>query len=446
MIRCILLTLVGFMLWSTTLMAGEHADRFRPAAAKLISVLHDGDSLWNYVAEFVDHYPRRLSGTKNLENGIDWLIERFKREGWDVRTQPVMVPVWVRGNEWCKLVEGGSPHAMPMIGLGGSVGTGGGPVKAPVLVVTSFADLEAKASEAKGKIVVWNVPFTNYGETVAYRYGGASAAAVHGAVASLVRSVGPYGMQTPHTGGMGYKPDVKKIPTAAITMEDAMLLQRLQDRGERCVVELYMEAHTLPDAPSRNIIVEIKGTEKPEEVVVMGGHIDSWDNCTGAMDDASGALVTYRALQVIRREGLKPKRTLRVCFWTNEENGLRGGKAYEEQTRHEPHFAALEVDGGTFQPKGFSGSFTDPLRSQIQDVLTLLAPIHATEWKQGSGGADTSPLAEQRSTPVLELDVDVTKYFWYHHTEADTPDKLNPDELNKCVYAVAVVAYALACM
>lgn len=424
--------------------AGEAANSFRNAAAQLMGVLQDGDTLWNHVAEFVDDYPRRLSGSQNLEKGIDWLVAKYKSEGWDVRTQPVMVPVWVRGNEWCKLVEGGSPHVMPMVGLGGSIGTGGKTVKAEVLVVTSFDDLTAKAAQAQGKIVVWNVPFTKYSETVTYRYNGPSAAAKHGAVASLVRSIGPYGMQTPHTGGMGYEANVPKIPAAAITMEDAMLLQRLQDRGRTPVVELYMEAHSMPDAPSRNIVFEIKGSEKPEEVVVMGGHIDSWDVCTGAMDDASGAMVAYRALHVIRRAGLKPKRTLRVCFWTNEENGLRGAKAYEEQTRNEHHFAAMEIDGGTFQPLGFSGTMPEPLVSQVKDVLTLLAPIGATRWLEGGGGADTSPMAERRKTPVLELDVDITKYFWYHHTEADTPDKLKPEELNKCVYAVAVMAYALA--
>lgn len=426
--------------------AGETADQFHHAAAKLLSVLHDGDTLWNHVAEFVDSYPRRLSGSQNLEQGIDWLIARYKAEGWDVRTQPVMVPVWVRGNEWCKLVAGGPTHSMPMVGLGGSVNTGGGPIKAPVLVVSSFSDLDAKASLVQGKIVVWNVPFTKYSETVSYRYNGPSAAAKYGAVGSLVRSIGPYGMQTPHTGGMGYKDSIAKIPAAAITMEDAMLLQRLQDRGQTPVVEMYMEAHTLPDAPSRNIVFEIQGSEKPDEVVVMGGHIDCWDVCTGAMDDASGAMVAYRALHVIRRAGLKPKRTLRVCFWTNEENGLRGGKAYEEQTRNEHHFAAMEIDGGTFQPLGFSGTMPEPLLSKVNDVLTLLAPVGATRWLEGGGGADTSPLAEKRKTPVLELDVDITKYFWYHHTEADTPDKLNPDELNKCVYAVAVMAYALSSM
>jgi carboxypeptidase Q len=426
--------------------SGEAAGQSRPAAAQLMGVLQDGDTLWQQIAEFTDHYPRRLSGTQNLERGIDWLVERLKRDGWDVRTQPAMVPVWVRGKEWCRLVEGGSPHAMPMVGLGGSVSTGGKPLRAEVLVVTSMDDLKANAEKAKGRIVVWNVPFVKYSETVSYRYKGPSEAARYGAVASLVRSIGPYGMQTPHTGNSSYNDSLTKIPAGAITMEDAMLLQRLQDRGEHAVIELYMEGETKPDAPSRNIVFEIKGSEKPEEVVVMGGHIDSWDVGTGAMDDASGAFTTWRALHVIRRAGLKPKRTLRVCFWTNEENGLRGGKAYAEQTKNEKHFAGIEMDGGAFQPKGFSGAIPEPLLIKVKDVMTgLLQPVGATEWKDGEGGADTGPLHEL-GVPVLELEVDNSKYFWYHHTEADTIDKLDPQDLNKCVYAVAVMAYALAGM
>ncbi len=437
----LVLLAVAATVGTMTIHAGEAATKVRPAAASLMSVLQDGDSLWHTVAEFADRFPRRLSGTATLERGIDWLIERLTRDGWTVRTQPVMVPVWVRGTEWCKLVEGGSPHMMPMMGLGGSVGTGGKSVKAPVIVVDSFDD--PRLAQAQGKIVVWNVPFTDYGQTVAYRYRGPSEAARHGAVASLVRSIGPFGMQTPHTGGMGYNDSLPRIPAAAITMEDAMLLQRIQDRGEQAIVELYMEAITKPDAPSRNVIFELKGTELPNEVVVMGGHIDAWDVGTGAMDDASGCFVAWRALHVLRRAGLFPKRTLRVCFWTNEENGLRGARAYEEQTRNEQRFAALEIDGGTFQPTGFSGRMPEPLRSQVQDVMTLLAPVGATMWTDGDGGADTSPLLE-KGVPVLELTVDISKYFWYHHTEADTPDKLDPDELNACVYAVAVMAHALA--
>lgn len=419
------------------------ADRYKADADRLYEVTMADNGLWPLVAEFCDQYPKRLGGTENLEKGIEWLVQRMKKDGWDVKTQSVMVPNWKRGKESLQMLTAPG-KSMAVLGLGGSVGTGSAPVKAEVLVVGSFDELKQRQAEAKGRIVVWNVPFTTYGETVRYRYGGPSEAARYGAVASLVRSVGPFGMQTPHTGGMGYNDSLPKIPAAAITMEDAMLLERMQARGQRPVLELSMEARWEPDAPSKNIIIEIKGSEKPNEVVVMGGHIDSWDVGTGAMDDASGCFVTWRALHHIRTLGLKPKRTLRVCFWTNEENGLRGGKGYEEQTRNEKHYLGMEVDGGTFRPVGFSGSLPDDMKKFAQEIQAgLLDRVGATSFETGEGGADTSPLQE-KGVPVMELVVDTTKYFWYHHTEADTPDKLNPTELNQCTYAVAVMAWAFA--
>jgi len=419
------------------------AEQFQADAKRLYEATHTDTGLWPLIAEFCDQYPARLSGSTNLERGLDWLVERMTQDGWKVKTQDVMVPNWKRGKESLRLVTAPG-REMPMLGLGGSVSTNGKALRAEVLVVTSFDDLKQRQLEAKGRIVVWNVPFTTYGETVRYRYGGPSEAARYGAVASLVRSVGPFGMQTPHTGGMGYNDSLQKIPAAAITMEDAMLLHRMQERGQRPEVELSMEAKWEPDAPSKNIIIEIPGTEHPEQVVVMGGHIDSWDVGTGAMDDGSGCFVTWRALHHIKKLGLHPKRTIRVCFWTNEENGLRGGKGYEEQTRNEEHVLAMEVDGGTFRPIGFSGTLPPDMELFARDVqATLLAPVGALMLEKGEGGADTSPLQE-KGVPVMELVVDTSKYFWYHHTAADTPDKLDPAELNQCTYAMAVMAWAFA--
>ena len=420
----------------------DSLDRLIPDHQALYAFTHADSSLWDRVAEFCDRFPRRLSGTPVLENALDWLTQRMTNEGWTVQTQDVMVPTWIRGKESCRMVSR-PEHAMPILGLGGSVGTGGSPLTGEVLVVTSFDDLEARADEVEGKIIVWNVPFTTYGETVRYRYDGPSAAAKHGAIASLVRSVGPYGMQTPHTGGMGYKKDIPKIPAAAVTMEDAMLMQRLQDSGEPIELALYMEGRFEEDRPSRNLIIEIPGSESPNEVVVMGGHIDAWDVGTGAMDDGSGCYVTWRALEAIRSLKMQPKRTIRVCFWTNEENGLRGGEAYAKQTEDETHILAMEVDGGTFQPTGFSGNVGGDLRNDVEALMESTKFVGASELVEGEGGADTSPL-HAKGVPVLELTVDTTKYFWYHHTEADTPDKLDPEELNDCAFAMAVMAWGIA--
>lgn len=430
---------LALLVLPTVLVAGELAERFRADANALRAATAADTTLWPLLAEFCDACPRRLSGSENLVKGLEWLEARMRRDGWNVRSQPAMVPHWVRGEESLQMIAP-LTRPMPVAGLCGSIGTDGKPLRAEVLVVGSFDELKDRAAEVKGRIVVYNVPFTTYGETVRYRYGGAVEAARYGAVASLVRSVGPYGIQTVHTGGMAYNDSVKKIPSAAITMEDAMLLQRMQGRGQRVVLELVMNAQTLPDAPSRNLIIEIPGTELPNEVVVMGGHIDSWDLGTGAMDDAGGCFASWRALEHIKKLGLKPKRTIRVVFWTNEENGLRGGTTYADSTTHEKHVMGIESDGGTFQPVGFSTSATGELRAKIEDVAQLLSVVNATKIETGEGGADTSPL-HARGVPVMELVVDTTKYFWYHHTEGDTPDKIVPRDLNDCTYAMAVMAW-----
>lgn len=412
------------------------------AARALIGQITSDSLLSSRVADFVDHYPHRLSGSSMLELGLDWIVAALRRDGWNVRQQNVMVPHWERGEESVTMV---SPlrRKMPMLGLGGSVGTGGRPVRARVLVVGSFDELAKRSADAKGRIVVFNVPFTDYGSTVRYRYDGAVQAAKHGAVASLVRSVGPYGIQTPHTGGMGYDSATPRIPHAAITMEDAMMLQRFQDRGETVELELAMSARWLPDAPSRNIVIEIPGTEKPNEVVVMGGHIDSWDVGQGAMDDAGGCFAAWRALHAMRALGMKPKRTIRVVFWTNEENGLRGGRAYEEQTRNETHVLAVESDEGTFAPRGFSTNAKGPLFADLTSYAKFLEPIGAGTIEEGGGGADISPL-EEKGVPVMSLQVDGSRYFWYHHTDGDTFDKLDAKELNHCAAALAVITWYAA--
>lgn len=397
------------------------------------------NELYPLLANFTDHHPRRLSGSENLEKGLDWVIASMRAEGWDVRTQPAMVPNWRRGKESLAMTQPMTRY-MSFCGLGGSVGTSGKPLSAQVLVVGSFQELKQRSVEARGKIVVYNVPFTTYGETVQYRYNGASEASRYGAVASLVRSVGPFGIQTVHTGAMGYNDSLAKIPSGAITMEDALLLKRMQDRGEKVELQLTMEAMWMPDAPSRNVIIEIKGSDLPNEVVVMGGHIDSWDLGTGAMDDAGGCFVSWRALTMIKRLGLRPKRTIRVCFWTNEENGLRGGKAYAEQTKNEKHVLGLESDMGVFAPTGFTCSDTTTVLAFAQDIISLLAPIHATTIERADGGADTSPLLAL-GVPTMELSVQAERYFWFHHTEGDTIDKLKESEMNDCVYAMGVIAW-----
>ena len=434
---------VALVLSMTSITAGELAQRFRADAARLLERSKSDKALMPVLEDFCDHYPRRLSGSENLERSLDWLVAKFKSDGWNVYTQPVMVPNWKR-NEASLTMSLPMSRSLPVAALGGSEATNGS-LKAKVIVVKSYDELRQRKAEVAGRIVVYNVDFTTYGATVKYRFGGASEAARYGAVATLVRSVGPFGLQTLHTGGMGYNDSLAKIPTAAITMEDAMLLQRMQDRGEVVELDLTMNCKWEKDAPSRNVVLELKGTEKPNEVVVMGGHIDSWDLGAGAMDDAGGCFVAWRALAHMRDLGMRPKRTIRVVFWTNEENGIRGGKAYAEQTKNDTHVLAIESDMGTFAPQGFSTNAKGVTRSQIEDIASLLMPVHASQIEDGEGGADISPL-EERGVPVMGLKVDDTKYFWYHHTEADTPDKLDAREMNDCVYAMAVMSWCFANM
>jgi carboxypeptidase Q len=418
---------------------------YRAAADRIIDRALADSAGFVRLTELVDRFGPRFSGTENLERAIDWILDQMRRDGLHaVRGEPVQVPRWVRGAESLRLVH---PRArdLPVLGLGGSIGTPEEGVTADVLVVGSFEELEARAPQARGRIVLFDVPFTNYGETVRYRTTGAIAAARAGAVASLVRSVGPFSMQTPHTGAMSYADSVPRIPHAAITGEDALLLRRMQERGERVTVTLRMSARTLPDTESRNVVAELRGRERPDEFVVIGGHIDSWDVGQGAMDDAGGSVAAWEVVRLLQRLGLQPRRTIRVVLWTNEENGLRGALAYRDRhrARIDNHILAVESDAGVFRPLGFGFTGSDDAYRVVQQIGSLLARIGAGNIVRGGGGADIGPLMEL-GVPGMGLNVDGSRYFWYHHSDADTIDKLDAREFNECVAALAILAYVVA--
>ncbi|HEX8211516.1 MAG TPA: M28 family metallopeptidase [Longimicrobium sp.] len=423
--------------------AAQDASRYRAPADSLIRAATRDSAAWNRIAELVDTFGPRFSGTPELERAIDWVVEQMKRDGLEnVHTEPVMVPRWLRGQESATLLSPRNTE-LHMLGLGGSVGTPG--IEAEVLVVGSFDELTRRAAEARGKIVLFDVPFTEYRETVQYRARGAVEAARVGAVAALIRSVGPFGMQTPHTGSMRYNDSIPKIPGAALSIEDAMMLRRMQARGQRPRVRLRMGAQMLPDVQSRNVVAEIRGRERPAEVVVIGGHIDSWDITPGAMDDAGGCVAAWEAVRLMKVLGLRPRRTVRVVLWTNEENGIRGGNAYRDAHRAElpNHVLAIESDAGVFAPKGFSITATDAAFEAVRSIGRLLAPIGADSVGRGGGGADIGPIMAL-GVPGMGLEVDGTRYFWYHHTAADTPDKLDPRDVARSVAAMAVMAYVAA--
>ncbi|MEY4634343.1 MAG: Arginyl aminopeptidase [Acidobacteriota bacterium] len=424
-------------------------DPYRDNADKLIQAATADQFAWNRVAELTDTYGQRISGSDNLNRAIAWAVETMTKDGLEnVHTERVMVPTWVRGAESLEITNP-PHHVVPMLGLGGSIATPPAGIEAEVMVVGSGEELAKRAAEAKGKIVLFNVAYTNYGETVAYRSGGARMAAQHGAVAALVRSVGPVGLRTPHTGGMNYGDDtVTKIPTAAIAVEDALRIERLANRGLKVRVRLKMEAHFEPDAESFNVVGEIRGSEKPDEIVLVGCHFDSWDPGTGASDDGVGCIVTWEAARLMKQLNIRPKRTVRVVLFTNEENGMRGGNGYRDQHAQQAakHILALESDSGVFAPArlGFTGS--EAAQKIMADIATLLAPLGLQNIGPGGGGADIGPIATLGKVPMMAYQGDSDKYFTIHHTPADTVDRIAPAEVSKAAAAIAAVVYVVADM
>ena len=440
------ITFISILLISSIL-AQEIQSTYEQTANKIISAL-EGDSIgYNRLGYLCDMFGPRLSGSRNLERAIDWVISEMKKDGLtNVKGERVKVPTWIRGEESLKILVP-FERDLRVLGIGGSVSTNKAGVRGEVVVVDSFDDLERNKKNVRGKIVLYNVPFTTYGETVKYRYDGPIRAAKYGAIASLIRSVGTWSMDTPHTGTMGEYKTAKKIPHAAITSEDAMMISRISKRGKRVVLKLNMDAKFVEDRWSRNIIAELKGSTHPEEIVVIGGHMDSWDVGQGAHDDAGGCIAAWRAVTLIKELGLRPRRTLRVVLWTNEENGSRGSRNYrnEHLNELENHILAIESDGGVFAPQGFGFTGSKEARKVVYDIADLLDPIGAgkiTNW----GRAPDIAILNDEGVPVMSLNVDNSKYFWYHHTSADTFDKVDYGEFNDCIAAMAIMAYVVADM
>ena len=394
--------------------------------------------VYDRLVELCDHHPARLAGTASLEGAT------HRVEGWlnadhqeNVRLEPAMVPVWVRGQESLELL---SPQSRPieMLGLGGSVGTPG--LEAPVVVIHSFEELSPAVS---GKIVLFNVPMKEatpsvsaYGEAVNFRVNGASKAAKFGAVGMVLRSVTTRSLNTPHTGVLHYEEGIPQIPAAAIPPEQADWLERMTKEGE-VRLRLKMEAHTLPDAPSANVVGEIRGREKPDEIVILGAHLDSWDVGEVANDDGSGVVEVAEALRLLRASGKVPLRTVRAVLYTNEENGGAGGKAYAAVHGSENTVAAVETDLGGGRPMGW-GSTGSP--SQLEWFLPVAARTGLPRLRDG-GGADIGTL-----TGVLQIGLypDDRRYFDYHHTQADTVDHVDPASLREGLAAILDIAWELA--
>ena len=449
-------------------------DSYREVASRLVgSALTDEAGLAR-LEYLCDRIGNRVSGSPALEKAVAWAAEEMKRAGLEnVRTVPVKVRHWVRGQESLSMIE---PLERPvaMLGLGDSVGTPPEEIEGEVVTVSDFSQL-AKLGREKvaGKIVLYNAPYAGYGSTVMYRSSGASQAARLGAVASLVRSITPFSMRSPHTGAVNYEDGVAKIPAAAVSVEDAEALARLTQTGVRIRVRLKMEAHMEPEADSADVMGEIPGRERPEEVVVLGGHIDSWDIGQGAQDDGSGIMASLEAVALMKQLNLHPRRTVRVVFWTNEENGAAGGAAYRKWLGEgvKNHVAAIEMDGGAERPVGFGfggepgrrrratppGAGTVP-RSEAPasvgseaafaravEIGKLLDGIGASEMSHGGEGTDIAPLLTA-GVPGFGLRTVSAHYFDWHHSNADTFDKVDPHDFRLNVAALAVLSYVLADM
>nr|XP_045361052.1 carboxypeptidase Q isoform X2 [Camelus bactrianus] len=425
------------------------------------------------LALLVDTVGPRPSGSKSLEKAIQIMHQNLQEDGLEnVHLEPVKIPHWERGEESAVMLEP-RIHKMAILGLGSSIGT---PPEEPeasnarsypgwscfylsalwlsfirwcitaeVLVVTSFNELQRRAPEARGKIVVYNQPYTNYSRTVQYRVQGAVEAAKVGALASLIRSVASFSIYSPHTGIQEYQDGVPKIPTACITVEDAEMMSRMASRGSRIVIQLKMGAKNYPDADSFNTVAEVIGSKYPEQVVLVSGHLDSWDVGQGAMDDGGGAFISWEALSLIKDLGLRPKRTLRLVLWTAEEQGGIG--AFQYYQLHKANISnyslVMESDLGTFLPSGLQFTGNEKARAIVEEVMSLLQPINITQVFRAGEGTDINFWIEA-GVPGASLLDDLYKYFSFHHSHGDTMTVMDPKQMNLAAAVWAVVSYVIA--
>ncbi len=410
-------------------------------------------SAYETLSWLTDEIGPRPSGSANAARAVEWTTGQFRAWGIDVRTEKVVVPHWVRGDERALLV---SHHDQKIVltALGGSVATPAAGITADVVEVSSFDELKQLGEKVRGKIVYFNNPmdlelvkarrsFEAYSRAVIYRGSGASRAAEYGALAAVIRSVASASLRTPHTGALRYDPKQPKIPAAAMTTEDAELVHRLLARGDRVRMRLVLTPKTLPDVESANVVAEIRGSEKPEEIVLIGGHLDSWDLGTGAIDDGSGVAMVMDAMRVMKESGVRPKRTIRAVLFMNEENGLNGGRAYFAAHKNEKHVAAIETDAGAAAPTGFTTTLKGDALDALQARTKVLERVGAHRFESAAQtGADTSFLIENGVTGY-SLVPDPLHYFDYHHTPADTLDKIDAKELQQDTAAILALAWTL---
>ena len=419
------------------------------------------DWAFQRLTDLTDQIGPRLSGSPGAAAAVTQVAEALRKLGLQVTLQPVKVPHWVRGTENAELVDyAGRPSGLTqkviLTALGGSSATADRGVTAEVLVVHSFDELKAHSAEAAGRIVLFDVAFDQqladsgqsgsaYGQAGAYRFGGPAAASKAGAIAALVRSVGGADFRLPHTGATQWN-GAAPIPAAAVSVEDAMRMSRLAARGS-LRMHLTLTPQTLPDVDSFNVIADLPGRVHPEEIVIVSGHLDSWDLGQGAIDDGAGVTAAMGVAEALTRLKLQPQRTLRIIAWMNEENGQRGAKAYlaANQSRLLQHVAAIESDFGSGRPLGMVTS-VPPNALKLFKSLQPIALTLGAATLQRRDALDSGDLSELEvaGVPSFEPLLDGRTYFHYHHTAADTLDKVDPDHLRRQVALLSVYAWFLA--
>lgn len=401
--------------------------------------------------------PSRLAGSPGAEAAVEWARREMIRAGLrNVHLEAVTVPHWERGPVESLVLlgaDGAAPVELAACALGGSVGTPNGPIEAEVVEVKDAAELEALGEEARGKFVFFNQPmdagledpFQAYVGAVWQRGRGASEAARRGGVGALVRSMTQRLDDVPHTGAMGYSADVEEVPAVAVSTLAANELSRRLARGERVRVRLELSCRTLGEAPGANVVGELLGRERPEEILVVGGHLDAWDKGVGAHDDGSGCVQALEAARLLLASGLRPRRTIRVVMFANEENGTRGARGYHaaHADEMERHVMALESDRGGFAPRGFTGQFAPESLPRLRAMTALLRGIGAERMDPGYGGVDISPMAAD-GVPLFGLRPDPQRYFDVHHSANDTLESVHPRELELGAAAMATLLYLVA--
>lgn len=419
-----------------------------PTLEKLRDSALASEEPWAELVELCDDIGPRLSGSSNLDRAIRWAAAKMRQDGLEVRKQPVEVRNWVRGEEAGRIL---APVTEPLevLGLGGTVPTPAEGIEGRVLVVTDFDALEAAGDRVAGKIVLYAPEWDGYGKTVQYRSRGADRAAALGAKAVLVRSVTDTAMAVPHTGALRYD-GPRKIPAAAITVEAAQRIQRWSSRGRAVTVRLNLASEDRDPVTSHNVLGQVTG-QNPDEVVVLSCHLDSWDVGTGAQDDGAACVAVMEAVAQVKALGKQPLRTVRAVLYTNEENGVAGGRAYVE-ANPEKHVALIESDTGMGGTLGLhvSGTVEDPearsaeVAPWLDEVRKLLEPVGMTQVEEGYAGTDIGPMFRAHGGLALGVAHDMSGYWAIHHTEADTIDKIDPADLKKEVAMLAVVAWQLA--